>query len=515
MQFFSIAILRREHRGLLSALWPHRIGETTWCHCHLSHAITLPKAMLNVSFDSLHDGESVLLVGADHVDHSSRFGKTFANSKNPTLTISRLDADDPLHDSGERVWCDLVVAIGFANTLEGQAVDWFDDISRMVDAGKVVGMDLVVSRRFFQSAHSISKLNQAPTTGQWRDPRRINLLFAERDSVRPKDASDERLQVELPRGAQLFLSGRRMWTGGQEAAVLLPGSTDQPSERIQISQHPVDLIALQRSLRDRIHGLTPIQQTARIVNGTLVLVGGGRIPAGLLGRFVELAGGDESDIVVLPTAAPDPISNDIWIVDGLERLGAKRVTVMRDRDRKLVESPSFLSVINRATGVWFCGGRQWRFVDAYQGTRALDAFRAVLERGGVIGGTSAGASIQADYLARGNPLGNTDIMAAGYERGFGFLPGTAVDQHFSQRNRMSDLQLLVRSHPSVLGIGLDEGTAIIVAGTEAEVVGAGSVYFVSPRIQGDEPRKVDTVPFAQLKSGGRFDLVKSAVVSTQ
>jgi hypothetical protein len=96
----------------------------------------------------------------------------------------------------------------------------------------------------------------------------------------------------------------------------------------------------------------------------------------------------------------------------------------------ILSSPS----LKEARGVWFNGGRQWRFVDAYMGTQAEELFQGVLRRGGVIGGSSAGASIQSQYMPRGSPLGNEDMLADGYERGLGFLPGTAIDQHFTQRH---------------------------------------------------------------------------------
>jgi len=133
--------------------------------------------------------------------------------------------------------------------------------------------------------------------------------------------------------------------------------------------------------------------------------------------------------------------------------------------------------LRSAKAIWFGGGRQWRFVDAYEGTSVLPLLHDVLQRGGVIGGSSAGASIQAEYMVRGNPLGNTDMMAVGYERGFGFLPGTAIDQHFTQRKRFDDLLGVVRTYPQLLGIGIDEGTALVVRGAEAEVMGEGAVHF--------------------------------------
>src|SRR4029079_19731778 len=134
----------------------------------------------------------------------------------------------------------------------------------------------------------------------------------------------------------------------------------------------------------------------------------------------------------LPTANPDPLPSEDSERRFLERAGAKNVRVLSARGRDKVDSPGNLREIQQARGIWFGGGRQWRFVDAYEGTKALEAFHGVLARGGVIGGSSAGATIQGELRARVSPLGNEQMICPGYERGFGFLPGTAIDQHFAQ-----------------------------------------------------------------------------------
>jgi cyanophycinase-like exopeptidase len=120
----------------------------------------------------------------------------------------------------------------------------------------------------------------------------------------------------------------------------------------------------------------------------------------------------------------------------------------------------------------------------------------------VIGGSSAGATIQGDYLVRGNPLGNRDMMAEGYERGFAFLPGCAIDQHFTQRGRQPDMDALKQAFPQLLGIGIDESTALIVQKTTARVIGKKDVYFydASPCDNSDRP------PFTKVSSGRAYDL---------
>ena len=175
---------------------------------------------------------------------------------------------------------------------------------------------------------------------------------------------------------------------------------------------------------------------------------------------------------------------------------------------KDVESDAFLEPLRKATGVWFGGGRQWRFIDAYAGTKAEPLLHAVLKRGGVIAGSSAGASIQGDYLARANPLGNLDIMAEGYERGLGFLPGSAIDQHFTQRRRQPNMTSLIATYPQFLGIGIDETTAIVVQKDKAEIVGKGQVCFYDAN-----KKRVEGKPdFESVFHGGAYDLAKRRIL---
>jgi cyanophycinase len=225
------------------------------------------------------------------------------------------------------------------------------------------------------------------------------------------------------------------------------------------------------------------------------------MPEPVTRKFIELAGGPEALIVVLPTANPDPIPEKAD-AGFLRTAGAKNVQVLRGREPKDVEDPKALETLKNAKAIWFGGGRQWRFVDAYEGTKAHELFRDVLRRGGVIGGSSAGATIQGDYLCRGSPLNNTDIMSEGYERGLGFLSGVAIDQHFTQRKRFADMTALMKTYPQLLGIGIDEATAIVVEGHIAEVMGRNQVHFYDrgkPVVEG----KPD---YEAVKAGGRYDL---------
>jgi cyanophycinase len=235
--------------------------------------------------------------------------------------------------------------------------------------------------------------------------------------------------------------------------------------------------------------------------GSLLVVGGGRLTPAIVQKFVDLAGGSDQLLVVIPTAdgraEADPRSGDF-----LKRAGATQVVVLHTLDRAEADTDAFVEPLKRARGVWFTGGRQWRLVDSYLNTKVHRELEALLARGGVIGGTSAGATIQGSYLVRGAREGNTIMMAPGYEQGMGFLRNTAIDQHLLKRNRQNDLLEVIDRHPGLLGIGIDESTAIVVEKDRFEVIGESKVaiYDSGYRPPAGEPR------YYFLEPGDRFDL---------
>jgi len=135
---------------------------------------------------------------------------------------------------------------------------------------------------------------------------------------------------------------------------------------------------------------------------------------------------------------------------------------------------SFVKPLREASGVWIMGGRQWRLTNAYLNTLTHQEMKALLQRGGVIAGTSAGASVQASYLVRGDTKTNT-VMMGDHEKGFGFIDNIALDQHLLARNRQFDMFEVLEEKPHLLGIGLDENTGIIVKKDTFEVVGESYV----------------------------------------
>lgn len=211
--------------------------------------------------------------------------------------------------------------------------------------------------------------------------------------------------------------------------------------------------------------------------GTLIIAGGGALGPEILGRFIDLAGGPNAEIVVIPTADGAPTNGpDCKCLGIFKKLGANHLTVLHTLDRKEADSEAFTAPLRRARAVWFVGGRQWHLADSYLGTRTETEIKALLARGGVAGGTSAGASIQASYMVRGAKSGNEILMAPGYEQGFGLITGVGIDQHVTARHREGDLDALVKAHPDLLGIGIDQSTAIEVTRGGFKVIGAGHVF---------------------------------------
>lgn len=236
-------------------------------------------------------------------------------------------------------------------------------------------------------------------------------------------------------------------------------------------------------------------------NGSLVIVGGAMRDQAIVERFLELAGGPEMPIVVIPTAGEGDDYDENW--GGLAEFttaGASDITVLHTRDRNVSNTEDFVAPIKRAGGVWFPGGRQWRLADSYLDTRVHEELRALLDRGGVIGGSSAGATIQGSYLVRGDTKTNT-IMMGDHQKGLGFLRNAAIDQHLLKRNRQFDLIDVIKTHPELLGIGIDENTAIVVQNDEFEVIGKSAVAIY------DHHRMLDSGgPFYFLFAGDRYNL---------
>lgn len=244
--------------------------------------------------------------------------------------------------------------------------------------------------------------------------------------------------------------------------------------------------------------------------GSLLIIGGnvGNTPA-VWDKFVALAGGREkAKIVVVTAALGDSAAYDQKDIDLIKKItGIKSVTLLHTGSLSEANSERFIKPVQEATGIYFLGGRQWRIADAYLNTLTHQAFSDVLKRGGVIAGSSAGATIQGSFLWRGDTSG-ADVLVGDHTQGLGFLKNSAIDQHLMKRNRQFDLVDFIRFSPKLIGIGLDEATAIVVQKDTLEVVGKSYVA-----IYDHETIVKKNIPFVLLQSGQRYDLQNRKIIA--
>ncbi|HEX4146628.1 MAG TPA: cyanophycinase [Pirellulales bacterium] len=229
--------------------------------------------------------------------------------------------------------------------------------------------------------------------------------------------------------------------------------------------------------------------------GKLMICGGGQMPADVYSEFVRLAAGQKAKIVVIPTAKAWPNREAmegrfaVW-----REMPLSSLDFLDTESRDVANQDDFTRPLEDATGVWIAGGSQGRLADIYGGTKVEQALRGVLERGGIIGGTSAGAAIMSRMMIRyGSPKAVVDA-------GFNLLTMAVVDQHFLRRNRQERLLGVLNEHPEMIGLGIDEGTALVVEGDHLRVMGQSEV--VVCKSAGDEAPWVQT-----LKAGEEVDLI--------
>lgn len=244
---------------------------------------------------------------------------------------------------------------------------------------------------------------------------------------------------------------------------------------------------------------TPGLEFHKFGEGTLVICGGGEISDEVLLQFVEHAGGENARIVVVTTASAAADSDAVREeVDFWKSLKLAELTVLYTRSRETANDPEFAAPFAEATGIWFIGGEQAWLADTFLGTISERGFHDVYRRGGVIGGISAGAAVMSQVMIRD---GETEPEMG---RGFGFLPGTVIDQHFLARNRQERLMGALAANPGMVGLGIDEGAAVVVRGRRLSVVGdANVVACLSP--SGGGPARVET-----MRPGAHADLVALA-----
>jgi cyanophycinase len=213
--------------------------------------------------------------------------------------------------------------------------------------------------------------------------------------------------------------------------------------------------------------------------GHLVLIGGGEKPPEAMRKFVELAGGPSAPIVVIPTASAEPDTGEYYI-ELLGEYGCTNVTPLEIRTKDDAGRAEYVAAAKNARGVFFSGGVQSRILDALEDTPVLDAIREAFDNGAVIGGTSAGTACQSPLMITGD--GDFTVIQGGaveLRDGLDLFRGVIVDQHFIARQRFNRLMSVTLENPELLGVGIDEATAVWARpdGT-FEVIGRSSVIVI-------------------------------------
>lgn len=294
-----------------------------------------------------------------------------------------------------------------------------------------------------------------------------------------------RVGWEIPANASVVIhEGREIAVIGDIDIRLRTAAYGEWPERVETYGPPIDelpytadLISWNRSALARKGDVFPpiVAPIPEVANGALLIIGGHGYPNGMWERVIEYAGGTDANYVCFAQSASST---------GAEKLrnkGCKNVAVHvvktgldgigQANDTQLLED------LKNADAVYFGGGRTYKFMDAYLNTEAHQLMNQVLERGGIILGGSAGAQIQGDFLVRGDPRTNNTLWMEGSEVGLSFIKGVIIDVHYRERGRENIFPKLLVNYPQMLGIAIDETTAIWVEGTTAEVLGPHSVTF--------------------------------------
>ena len=243
----------------------------------------------------------------------------------------------------------------------------------------------------------------------------------------------------------------------------------------------------------------------------------------ILSAFVNLAGGPDARIAILPTASSIEEAGERYKALFLG-MGAARADVLYLSDRAAATSPEVLEILDDVTGIFMTGGNQMRLASIVGGTPVARKVRALNQAGAAVAGTSAGASILSSHMVAYGASGPSPRMRmAQMTAGFGLVPGVVIDQHFRQRDRIGRLLALVAASPELLGIGIDEDTAALFSGDTLEVLGRHSVTIVDGthiesdihRVKGHGAITVSGATLHVLSAGNRFDLIARTLLPNE
>jgi cyanophycinase len=256
---------------------------------------------------------------------------------------------------------------------------------------------------------------------------------------------------------------------------------------------------------------------AHAKEGTLIIIGGHEDHEGETVILKEVAGHITDGRLLLATVAshePEGYLEKYRTTFG--KLGVKHVTELYIEDRAEAVHSSKLKLLDGVRAVFFSGGDQLRITSQIGDTPIYDRLHELYRSGGVIAGTSAGASAMSEtMLVEGGQDKSSRLGDLRMAAGLGFLRDVIIDQHFAERGRIGRLIGAVSQNPRVLGIGIDEDTAIVVRGSKFHVIGSGAVYLVDgsgvtqSNVAEDEPNAILStfdLKLHLLSAGDTFDL---------
>ncbi len=225
----------------------------------------------------------------------------------------------------------------------------------------------------------------------------------------------------------------------------------------------------------------------KLANGKLLIIGGAedRVHDKLiLKRFLELSGGENAKLVLIVAASSDPAAVAHTYSQAFEELGATQFSVLPLLSYDDAFKPEVIDPLQTADGIFMAGGDQSRLMACLWETPAQKAIhRAFHVRGALIAGTSAGAAVMSRQMIAQGPatvLPEKDTVT--FDIGLGLIKNTIVDQHFSQRRRLGRLLSAIAQRPDLLGVGIDEDTAVLIERQKAvEVIGKGAITIVDGR----------------------------------
>ena len=257
------------------------------------------------------------------------------------------------------------------------------------------------------------------------------------------------------------------------------------------------------------------------ISGNLIIIGGAEDKEGdkeILKRVAKYIDSEKEKLVIATIATEYPeksYKKYKKVFEGLGIINIDNLDISRREDAFKLEN---VEIINNANLLFFTGGDQLRITSMIGGTLVYDAIKELCNRGGLIAGTSAGASVMSDtMIVQGEDDESPHKCTLKMSPGLGLVKNIIIDQHFAQRGRIGRLLTAIAENPEVLGIGIDEDTAIVVSDKgKAEVIGSGAVYFIDgssidysnvSEQYSEEVLSIFNVKLHVLKEGNKFNLL--------